>query len=92
MTTETFRSFSIYPYSIKLDNLKCRSSNVVYLFSCKACSKQYTGSTESFLSRFNTKKSPHGNFFKGVPSNKFLFRAEFEDDKHHGMNDREYCR
>ena len=48
-TTKTFRSFSTKrQYCIKLDNLNCRSSNVLNLFSCRACSKQYTGSTESF--------------------------------------------
>ena len=49
VTTETFRSFSTQrEYCIKPDNLNCRSNNVVYLFSCKTCSKQYTDSTESF--------------------------------------------
>ena len=54
VTTETFISFSTQrEYCIKPNNLNCRSSNVAYLFSCKACSKQYTGSTESFRPRFN---------------------------------------
>ena len=39
-------------YFIKPENLKCSSENVVYLFTCKTCSKQYTGSkdvpTETF--------------------------------------------
>ena len=40
LTTETFRSFSSQRrYCIKTDNLTCRSSNVVYLFLCKLCSK-----------------------------------------------------
>ena len=47
--TERFRSFSTHrEYCIKLDNLNYCFSNVVYLFSFKACLKQYTGSTESF--------------------------------------------
>ena len=47
VTTETFISFSTKrEYCIKPNNFNCRSNNVVYLFSCKACSKQYTGSTE----------------------------------------------
>ena len=54
VTTETFRSFSTQRgYCIKPDKLSCRSNNVVHLFSCKACSKQYTVSNESFQSRFN---------------------------------------
>ena len=49
VTTETFRTFSTQrEYCIKPNNLNYCSSNVVYLFSCKACSKQYIGSTESF--------------------------------------------
>ena len=46
VTTETFRYFSTQrEYWIKPDNVNCRSNNVVYLFSCKTCSKQYAGST-----------------------------------------------
>ena len=46
VTTETFRSFSTQgEYSIKRNNLNCDSSKIVYLLPCKACSKQYTGST-----------------------------------------------
>ena len=33
--------------------MNCCSNNVVYLFAGKTCFKQYTGSTESFWSRFN---------------------------------------
>ena len=35
-------------YSIRPQNLNCASKNVVYLFTCKTCHKQYTGSTEEF--------------------------------------------
>ena len=88
VTTETFRSFSTQrEYCIKPDNLNCRSSNVVYLFSCKACSKQYTGSTESFRSRFNNYKSAHRSFIKGNTVKQASFHAHFEDDKHHGISD-----
>ena len=49
VTTETVRSFSTQrEYGIKRDNLNCCSSHFVYLFSCKACLKQYIRSTESF--------------------------------------------
>ena len=38
-TTETLRSFSTQrEYYIKPNDLNCRSSNVVYVFSCKSCS------------------------------------------------------
>ena len=49
VTNETFRSFSTKrEHCIKPNNLNCRFNNVAHLFSCKACSKQYTGSIESF--------------------------------------------
>ena len=54
------------------------------LFSCKACSKQYTGSNESFRSRFNNYKSAHSNYIKENTVKQELFHAHFEDDKHHG--------
>ena len=88
MTTETFSSLSTErEYCIKLNNLNCRSNNVVYLFSCKACSKQYTGSTESFRARFNNNKSIHRNFIKGNTVKQASFHAHFEDDKHHVMSE-----
>ena len=61
--------------------------NVVYLFSCKACSKQYTCSTESFRSRFNNYKSAHRSFIKGNTVKQASFYTHFGDDKHHGMSD-----
>ena len=88
VTTETFRSFSTKrEYCIKPNNLNCRSNNVAYLFSCKACSKQYTGSTESFRSRFNNYKSAHRNYIKGNTIKQASFHAHFEDDKGHSMSD-----
>ena len=87
VTTETFRSFSTKrEYCIKPNNLNYRSNNVVYLFSCKSYSKQYTGSTESFRSRFNNYKSARRNFIKGNTAKQASFHAHFEDDKH-GMSD-----
>ena len=51
-------------YFIRPENLKCSSENVVYLFTCKTCSKQYTGSTEDFWPRFNNYRCVHRNFLK----------------------------
>ena len=86
ISTETFRSFSTQrEYYIKADNLNCRFNNVVYLFSCKTCSKQSTGSKESFQSVFKNYKSAHKiseNTIKEAS-----FHAHFEDVKHHGMSD-----
>ena len=49
-------------YSIRPQNLNCASKNVVYLFTCKTCHKQYTGSTEEFRSIFNNYRCSHKNF------------------------------
>ena len=87
VTTETFRSFSTKREYCTKPNLNCRSNNVVYLFSCKACSKQYTSSTESFRSRFNNYKSAYRSYIKGNTVKQASFHAHFEDDKHHGMSD-----
>ena len=83
VTTETFRSFSTQrEYCTKPDNLNCCSSNVVYLFSCKECSKHYAGSTESFRSGFNNYKSVHRNFMKRNTIKQASFHAHFEDYRH----------
>ena len=51
-TTKTFRFFSTNgEHCIKPDNLNRR--NVEYLFLCKACSKQYTGSAQMLYSTYN---------------------------------------
>ena len=88
VTTERFRSFNTQrEYCIDPDNLNCNSSKVVYLYACKACSKHYTGSTESFRSRFDNYKSVHRSFIKGNTVKQASFHAHFEDDKHHGISD-----
>ena len=43
-------------FSIKGD-ISCNSSNVIYLMTCKNCSKQYVGSAKSFKERFRVHKS-----------------------------------
>ena len=55
-------------YTIRTQNLNCASKNAVYLFTCKTCHKQYTGSTEEFHSRFNDYRSSHRNFLKNKKS------------------------
>ena len=51
-------------YLIRPQNLNCALKNVVYLFTCKTCHKQYAGSTEEFRSRFNNYRCSHRNFLK----------------------------
>ena len=84
---ETFGTFSTQrEHCINPNNLNCRSSNILYNFSCKAPSKQYTCCTERFWSRFNNCKSAHINLIEGNTIKQALFHAHFEDEKH-GMSD-----
>ena len=46
-----------------------KNENVLYLFKCKTCSKQYTGSTEDFRPRFNNCRCVHRNLLKGKKVN-----------------------
>ena len=41
---DSFKSTTTY--FIRPEHLKCSSEKVVYLFTCKTCSKQYKGKTE----------------------------------------------
>ena len=73
--TETFRSFSTQrEFRIKHYNLNCRSSNVVYLSSCKACSKQYRGTVEPFDLDLKITSQPRGVSLKGILTNKCHFK------------------
>ena len=65
VSTDNFKSTTIQrTYFIRPPDLKCSSENVLYLFTCKTCSKQYTGSTEDFRPRFNNYRYTRRNFFK----------------------------
>ena len=63
--TNSFKSTTMQrTYFIRPPDLKCSSENVVYLFTCKTCSKRYIGSTEDFRPRFNNYRRTHRNFLK----------------------------
>ena len=74
-------------YSIRPHNLNCASKNVVYLFTCKTCHKQYTGSTEKIWSRFNNYRCLHGNFLGNKKVKQESFHAHFMEGLHQGEND-----
>ena len=57
-------------YFIRPPDLECSSENVMYLFTCKTCSKQYTRSTEDFRPRFKNYRCSHINFLKRKKLNK----------------------
>ena len=63
VSTDCFKStMTQRAYFIRLPNLKCSSENVVHLFTCKTCSKQYTGCTDDFRPRFNNYRYPKETF------------------------------
>ena len=68
-------------------NLNCASKNVVYLFTCKTCYKQYTGSTEEFQSRFNNYRYSHRNFLRNKKVKQGSFHAHFTEGLHQGESD-----
>ena len=72
---------------IVLSTLKCSSENVVYLFTCKTCSKQYTESTEDFRPRFNNYRCNHINFLKRKKVKQESFNAHFAEVNHNGEDD-----
>ena len=74
-------------YFIRPPDLKCSSENVVYPFTCKTCSKQYTGSTEDFRPRFNNYRCAHRNFLKRKNLNKSQFNTHFGEVNHNGKDD-----
>ena len=55
-------------------------------FHAKHVLNKYTGSKESFRSRFNNYKSAHKNFIKRNTVKQASFHTHFEEDKQHGIN------
>ena len=67
----------------------CDSAGVVYLLTCKRCSKMYVGSTvTSFQKRFNKHKSSLKRLGKGQRgiAGEHLY-AYFFEDRHKGIED-----
>ena len=88
VNTNSFRSTTTQrTYFIRSENLNCSSENVVYLFTCKTCSKQYTGSTEDFRPRFNNYRCAHRNFLKRKKVKQESFNAPFAEVNHNGEDD-----
>ena len=89
--TETFENSSgTETYKIKCDTLDCNSENVVYLITCKTCSKQYVGSTiTKFRTRFNNYKMAD-KYYNGDKRDKvkqLLFHEHFSQSDHHRVDD-----
>ena len=86
--TDTFSSF-VTKSAYKINhNFNCNSKCLIYLLSCKACGKQYTGkSVDKFTSRWNNYKT---DARKAASDNiesckqQFLQKYFLQDD-HHGF-------
>ena len=74
-------------YEIRLENLHCRSKNVVYLIFCKNCHKQYTGISEEFRVRFNNYSCAHRNHRKNKKVKQESFYAHFANGADSGEGD-----
>ena len=74
-------------YFIRPPDLKCSSGNVVYLFTCKIYSKQYTGSTEDFRPRFSNYRCAHRNLLKRRKVKQDSFNTHFTEVNHNGEDD-----
>ena len=83
VNTNSFKSTTTQrTYFIRPESLKCSSENVVYLFTCKKCSKQYTGSTEGFWPSFNNYRCAHKNVFKRKKLKQESFNVHFAEVNH----------
>ena len=74
-------------YFIRPEILKCSSQNVVCLFTCKTCCKQYTEGTEGFRPRFNNYRCAHRNFLKRKEFKEESFNAHFTEVNHNSEVD-----
>ena len=74
-------------YFIRPQSFHCVSKNVVYLFTCKTCHKQYTGGTKNFWSRFNNRRCAHTKFLRSKKVKEESFHAYFEKDLHEREGD-----
>ena len=88
VSTDSFKSITTQrTYFIRLPDLKYSSKNVVYLFTCKIYSKQYTGSTEDFRPSFNNYRCVHRYFFKRKKLKQKSFNLHFAKVNHNGEDD-----
>ena len=59
----------------------------MYLFTCKTCSKQCTGSTYDFRLRFSNYRCAHKNFLKGKKVKQELLKVHFAEVNHNSEDD-----
>ena len=82
--SDTFRS-SATSETFKINHrLTCDDKCLVYLFTCKTCSKQYTGETTDQF-KWNNYKSNDRKFKRGEPCMEENLNEHFYSDGHNGF-------
>ena len=86
--TEEFQSsFDERKYKINF-KLDCDEKCVIYLLTCKVCSKQYVGqTTDKFRFRWNNYKANHRKARKNEPHFQTYFHHHFVQERHNGLED-----
>ena len=88
VSTDSFKSTMTQRiYFIRPPDLKYSSENVVYLFTCKTCPKQYTRSTEDFQPRFKNYRCAHRNFLKKRKIKQDSFSSHIAEVNQNGEDD-----
>ena len=71
---------------LNLSRLCCKDKCLIYLLSCKACGKQYTGTTaDKFRSRWNNYKDSDRAFLRCEEIKQKFLHEHFLKDEHHGF-------
>ena len=88
ISTYSFKSTTTQrTYFVRPPDLQCSSENVVYLRTCKTCSKQCTEINEHFQPRFNNYRCAHRNFLKRKKVKQESFNAHFAEFNHNVEDD-----
>ena len=87
--SDTFQSSMTNETFIINHHLNCDSKCLIYLLTCKTCSKQYTGeTTDHFRYRWNNYKANDRKFQRGEPCMQEHLFEHFYSEGHNGfLND-----
>ena len=86
--SDTFQSSMTNETFIINHHLNCDSKCLIYLLTCKTCSKQYTGeTTDHFRYRWNNYKANDRKFQRGEPCMQEHLFEHFYSEGHNGFLD-----
>ena len=84
--TSTFNSLKDGEEYVINHEFNCDSKCIVYLLTCKVCSKQYVGqTTQRFRERWNLYRQHNNLAIKGEDAYQKQFHLHFEDESHNGL-------